>query len=143
MMKPTVTAALALAMVLASAASAEPASGAKPQYGTSGFDIDGAALDLKPGDDFFRYANGKWLDATEIPDDKPGYSLRIIMRLPSRCLSSARTHRQASIPHHSRRPTPASATKRSVGRPTHLTDRSPAWFTSILEPLSYSCCLGS
>lgn len=25
---------------------------------------------VKPGDDFFRYVNGKWLDATEIPSDK-------------------------------------------------------------------------
>ena len=32
-----------------------------------------------PGDDFFRYANGAWLDRTEIPADKAGYSLRLIM----------------------------------------------------------------
>lgn len=25
---------------------------------------------VKPGDDFFRYVNGKWADATEIPDDQ-------------------------------------------------------------------------
>jgi putative endopeptidase len=28
---------------------------------------------VKPGDDFFQYANGKWLDTTEIPDDKPTF----------------------------------------------------------------------
>ena len=33
----------------------------------------------KPGDDFFRYANGTWLDNTQIPSDKPAYSLRLAM----------------------------------------------------------------
>src|SRR6476659_7688696 len=51
----------------------------KPQYGAWGFDTDGADVKTKPGDDFFRYANGAWLDRTEIPADKPGYSLRLAM----------------------------------------------------------------
>jgi putative endopeptidase len=51
----------------------------KPQYGAWGFDTDGADLKTKPGDDFFRYANGTWLDRTQIPADKPGYSLRLAM----------------------------------------------------------------
>ena len=51
----------------------------KPQYGDHGFDVAGAALKAKPGDDFFRYASGAWLDRTEIPSDKPGYSLRLAM----------------------------------------------------------------
>src|SRR6476620_11053599 len=54
-------------------------SGGKPQYGAWGFDTDGADLKTKPGDDFFRYANGAWLDRTQIPGDKPGYSLRLTM----------------------------------------------------------------
>src|SRR5436305_9201867 len=56
---------------------AQPAG--KPQYGSWGFDIDGADLKTKPGDDFFRYANGAWLDRVQIPADKPGYSLRLAM----------------------------------------------------------------
>ena len=56
---------------------AEPV--AKPQYGAWGFDTEGADLKTKPGDDFFRYASGAWLDRTEIPPDKPGYSLRLAM----------------------------------------------------------------
>src|ERR1041385_5597945 len=51
----------------------------KPQYGAWGFDKDGADLKTKPGDDFFRYANGAWLDRVQIPADKPGYSLRLAM----------------------------------------------------------------
>src|ERR1044072_1088539 len=56
---------------------AQPAG--KPQYGAWGFDTEGADLKTKPGDDFFRYANGAWLDRVQIPADKPGYSLRLAM----------------------------------------------------------------
>ncbi|MDB6113276.1 MAG: peptidase [Lacunisphaera sp.] len=52
---------------------------AKPQYGEAGFDLAGADLKTKPGDDFFRYASGTWLDHTEIPADKAAYSLRLAM----------------------------------------------------------------
>ena len=55
------------------------AQGGSPQYGAWGFDLDGADKATKPGDDFFRYANGAWLDKTAIPADKPGYSLRLAM----------------------------------------------------------------
>src|SRR3984893_11190287 len=51
----------------------------KPQYGAWGFDTEGADLKTKPGDDFFRYANGAWLDRVQIPADKPAYSLRLAM----------------------------------------------------------------
>src|SRR3954447_6489732 len=57
-------------------ASAAPKS---PQYGAWGFDTAGADLKAKPGDDFFRYANGAWLDRVEIPADKAAYSLRLAM----------------------------------------------------------------
>src|SRR5256886_2354096 len=59
--------------------SADSASPAKLKYGTWGFDLSGADTSTKPGDDFFRYANGTWLDKTQIPPDKPAYSMRIIM----------------------------------------------------------------
>jgi putative endopeptidase len=51
----------------------------KPQYGTWGFDSAGADFSTKPGDNFFRYANGTWIDKTQIPPDKPAYSLRLAM----------------------------------------------------------------
>jgi putative endopeptidase len=50
-----------------------------PQYGSWGFDLAGADQATKPGDDFFRYANGRWVDQTAIPDDKPAISLRLAM----------------------------------------------------------------
>jgi putative endopeptidase len=49
------------------------------QYGSWGFDRAGADQSTKPGDDFFRYANGAWLDKTPIPADKPAVSLRLAM----------------------------------------------------------------
>src|SRR3954463_12610516 len=68
---------LFIVILFAAVAFAQPTG--KPQYGTWGFDTEGADLKTKPGDDFFRYANGAWLDRTEIPADKPGYSLRLMM----------------------------------------------------------------
>ena len=68
----------ALTIVSLSAA-ADPAPAGKPQYGNAGFDSEGADLGTKAGDDFFHHANGTWLDQTDIPGDKPGYSLRLIM----------------------------------------------------------------
>src|SRR3954465_12374977 len=64
-------------LLLVAVAFSQPAG--KPQYGAWGFDTEGADPKTKPGDDFFRYANGAWLDRTEIPADKPGYSLRLMM----------------------------------------------------------------
>src|SRR5581483_3878513 len=69
--------ALCVLTPLAYAADAPPP--AKLKYGTWGFDVAGMDTKTKPGDDFFRYANGAWLDQAQIPSDKPAYSLRVIM----------------------------------------------------------------
>src|SRR5215213_11836661 len=51
----------------ATTAVAEP----KPvSFGTWGVDLSTRDMSVKPGDDFQRYANGTWMDATEIPPDK-------------------------------------------------------------------------
>jgi len=47
----------------------------KPRYGTFGFDLDGMDRSVKAGDDFYRHANGTWLDKTEIPADRPNYGM--------------------------------------------------------------------
>lgn len=52
---------------------------ANPIYGAWGFDAAGMDTKIKPGDDFFRYANGTWLNNTEIPADKPAVSFRLQM----------------------------------------------------------------
>src|SRR5436190_2081961 len=78
-MKPILRAAFIVAFFSALHAHAADAPPAKLKYGTWGFDLAGMDTKTKPGDDFFRYANGTWLDKTQIPPDKPAYSMRIIM----------------------------------------------------------------
>ncbi len=70
---------LASACLVALIAGAVHAADNKPQYGAWGFDADGASMATKPGDDFFRYANGAWVDRMEIPADKSAVSLRLAM----------------------------------------------------------------
>jgi len=64
----------AIGAVAAKTAGAEPpvpaADLVSPKYGTWGFDKTGMDPSVKPGDDFFAYANGKWAARTEIPADK-------------------------------------------------------------------------
>src|ERR1051326_5109739 len=60
-------------------ADAEDASPARLKYGAWGFDLAGMDTATRPGDDFFRFANGTWIDKTQIPPDKPAYSLRLAM----------------------------------------------------------------
>jgi putative endopeptidase len=43
---------------------------AAPVYGDWGFDAAGMDTSVRPGDDFFKYANGGWDARTAIPDDK-------------------------------------------------------------------------
>ena len=44
-----------------------------PRYGTWGFDLSGRDTSVRPGDDFFRYANGAYVDALVIPADRTRY----------------------------------------------------------------------
>ena len=39
--------------------------------GDFGIDLSARDTSVKPGDDFERYASGKWIDATQIPSDRP------------------------------------------------------------------------
>lgn len=61
---------------------------ASPKYGTWGFDLAGMDRSVKPGDDFYKFANGRWAEQTEIPADRvrygPGDKLQ--------ALSEARVH---------------------------------------------------
>ncbi len=52
----------------APAASAKPA--AAPQFGSFGFDLSARDTSVKPGDDFWRYANGTWEKNTQIAPDR-------------------------------------------------------------------------
>jgi putative endopeptidase len=63
---------LALSAVAAAAPNDAILSGSTvaPHYGTWGFDVSGEDRAVKPGDDFFQYANGTYLAHTEIPADR-------------------------------------------------------------------------
>jgi len=58
-----------------SAAPAAPAAPTKPAFGTFGVDLSTRKTAVKPGDDFFAYVNGSWLDTFAIPADKASYGV--------------------------------------------------------------------
>src|SRR5256714_6042355 len=49
------------------------------RYGTWGVDLEGMDRSVKPGDDFFRYVNGKWVATTKIPPDRASYGAFAIL----------------------------------------------------------------
>ncbi|HEX5262488.1 MAG TPA: M13 family metallopeptidase [Phenylobacterium sp.] len=73
MSKLAAAAAVAL-IVTAGAVRADEPAGLK--YGDWGFDLTARDLKTRPGDNFFQYANGAWLDRMAIPADKTAISLR-------------------------------------------------------------------
>ena len=52
---------------------------ASREYGPWGFDLSGADLATKPGDDFFRYSNGAWFDRTVIAPDRNTHSIDTVL----------------------------------------------------------------
>jgi len=56
------------------------ASTVAPKYGAWGIDLSGRDLSVKPGANFYRYANGAWDDRTEIPPDRTSFSNFATMR---------------------------------------------------------------
>jgi predicted metalloendopeptidase len=88
-MKSLFLAALALALAActptqatrpAAAADPAPAAPAAPpaptaQIGPFGLDLAAGKPELKAGDDFFAYANGKWYDTYDIPEDRSSFGI--------------------------------------------------------------------
>ena len=58
-----------------------------PRFGTFGLDLAGRDTSVKPGDDWYRYANGGWDARTEIPPDRSTYGMFHVLA----DLSDART----------------------------------------------------
>ena len=72
----------AVALLLLSACGQEPATEApaeQPVALASGIDVQYMDTSIQPGDDFFAYVNGKWLEQTEIPADKSNYGGFVIL----------------------------------------------------------------
>src|SRR5918993_5719674 len=57
-------------LLLASAVPSGVALAQDPRYG---IDVKNMELGVSPREDFYRFANGGWLDRTKIPDDKASY----------------------------------------------------------------------
>lgn len=73
----TATALMACAPTMTETAAAPAAAPARaaPQYGSYGFDVAGMDRTIRPGDDFYGFANGTWARTTAIPDDKSNYGM--------------------------------------------------------------------
>ena len=71
---PVLLTACATAAVPVDTAPARAEAAGKPKYGTFGFDVSGMDRTVTPGDDFYAYANGGWMKATEIPPDRGSYA---------------------------------------------------------------------
>jgi putative endopeptidase len=72
----------------------------------------------KPGDDFFCYANGTWIDKTQIPPDKPAYSLRLAMT----DLTEQRLHEMMET-----------LAARDVANPSTLEEKVAAFYRSFMD----------
>ena len=107
-----------LGALIAGAAHAGDATSTKPQYGSWGFDQAGADMSVRPGDNFFRYANGTWLDRTPIPADKPAVSLRLAMT----DLTEQRLHAIME-----------SAATHATDQPATLQDKVGAFYRSFMD----------
>jgi hypothetical protein len=49
----------------------------------SGIDLEGMNTDIRPQDDFYEYANRKWIAATEIPAEEIGWGSYMTLRKAS------------------------------------------------------------
>lgn len=65
-------------------AAAPAPSAPKPQIGEFGFDQAGMDTSVRPGDNFFKYANGTWVKNTPIPADKSNYGMFTLLEDLSR-----------------------------------------------------------
>ncbi|MBP8231911.1 MAG: M13 family metallopeptidase [Rhizorhabdus sp.] len=55
------------------------ADGGKPAYGSFGFDTQGMDKTVKPGDDFYAFANGGWAKNTPIPADRSNFGMFTVL----------------------------------------------------------------
>ncbi|MEG3123721.1 M13 family metallopeptidase [Sphingomonas sp. GB1N7] len=71
--------AAAIAMAIALPALSQDAKTTKPVYGTFGVDLTSQKKDVKPGDDFWTFANGAWDARTQIAADRTSAGPSVIL----------------------------------------------------------------
>ena len=89
---------LSLFSLVLLAACAEKQTSVEPAALTSGIDKVGMDTSVRPQDDFYRYANGGWLESTEIPADEVGWGSYMTLRKESLGQSRAIVEEAASNP---------------------------------------------
>ena len=74
---PTRIMALALGLLISGVSVPGPVQAQTPEhgppFGSYGLDLSARKLSVKPGDDFYTYANGTWRDSFTIPPDRRSY----------------------------------------------------------------------
>ena len=70
---------MALAIALFGLARLATAGAAQPTLGDAGLDTSAQNPAIRPGDDFYGFVNGAWLDRVSIPPDKFAYTRRLEM----------------------------------------------------------------
>lgn len=113
-MKPQLALALAAFSLNSWSPAAEIDTIAAPRFGTWGFDLSGRDVSVKPGDDFFAYANGEYLKRTTIPDDRTRYGNFDALGI----LSEARVH---------------GILKEAAAHPDESTARIGAFFAAFMD----------
>ncbi len=63
----------------AGSSSGGASSGGSAAIGAYGLDLTAGDPSVQPGNDFFRYCNGRWLDTTEIPSDQRSWGTFVIL----------------------------------------------------------------
>ncbi len=73
------TLALAAGCATGSGGGSGSSTGGRAAIGAYGLDLTAGDASVRPGDNFFRYANGRWLDTTEIPGDRTSWGTFAIL----------------------------------------------------------------
>jgi putative endopeptidase len=82
MMNRTASVTLVLSIAATAAIGGSP-TGSQPGHaaiGAFGLDLTGGDPSVKPGDDFYTYANGRWQEKTQIPPDRSSWGSFIMLR---------------------------------------------------------------
>ncbi|NVB84069.1 MAG: M13 family metallopeptidase [Kofleriaceae bacterium] len=86
-------------LLAACGGSGSPGSSTPKSSPTTGLDVDGMNRSVQPGDDFFAFANGGWIDRTEIPPDRSSYGTgAVLVELTAKRVADLITEAAASAP---------------------------------------------
>ncbi len=72
--------AVALLFLIGCAQQGKQPPAAEPRQPHSGISVTGMNTSVRPGDDFFSYVNGQWVEETEIPHDRSRYGTFDLLR---------------------------------------------------------------